>query len=165
MRLVHHANRRVGGSAASTIDSRLRSRANPLADAFETGANFPAGIVEGCRRGCVRTPHEVVARVAVRRQVSKRRVVVLANQPGVHEGVGCLHQGEVRFNPRPSDQAAPAEPASHRASARRARTRSSRMPVLWPTEARPSVVRCSGDAEARSKVLPVRAVVSSARPA
>jgi aquaporin Z len=48
LRLVHHTNRRV--ERLGSLDDRLQisRRAHPLADAFETCPDLPAGIVEGC---------------------------------------------------------------------------------------------------------------------
>ena len=99
VRLVHHANRRVERLGA--LDDRLQIArlANPLADPFETRADLPSRVVGGCCRRRVRTAHEVVARVAFRRQVSKRRIVVLANQPGVHEVLRRLNEGQVGLDP------------------------------------------------------------------
>ena len=47
-RLIHDTNRRV--ERLGRLDDRFQIglRANPLADAFETCADLPAGIVEGC---------------------------------------------------------------------------------------------------------------------
>ena len=68
-------------SGSAAVDDRLQvaSRANPLADAFETSANCPAAPSRDV--DAVVRPRTRSSTRAVRRQLSKRRVVVLANQP------------------------------------------------------------------------------------
>src|SRR5580765_7619535 len=74
---------------------QVSRRAHQWSDTFKARPNSSAGVIERSRRGFVGTPCEVVARVALRREIAKCRIVVFGNQPRLEEAPHRLDEARI----------------------------------------------------------------------